>query len=211
MRNYLIAAAAVLGASAATFLGASAASAGDFTGPWVEARGGWDSVQLKASANGASISSSKSGILYGAAAGFDFALGAKAIAGVQVGGYGTTAKYCTEIYGNDEGCLKAGRDLEVLARLGFKAGPDTLVYGLAGYANGKISATYVDFADFTNNDSASQTGGGLRVGAGVEQAYGKVFAKLEYRYTSYTKSDIGFGANVGFNRHQVLLGAGYRF
>lgn len=203
MRNYLIAAAALLGASAA--------SAGDFTGPWVEARGGWDSVQLKASANGASISSSKSGVLYGAAAGFDFALGAKAIAGVQIGGYGTTAKVCTEVYGNDKACLKAGRDLEVLARLGFKAGMDTLVYGLAGYANGKISATYVDFADFTNNDSGSETGDGLRVGAGIEQAYGKVFAKLEYRYTSYAKSDIGFGVDVGFNRHQVLVGAGYRF
>lgn len=35
--------------------------------------------------------------------------------------------------------------------------------------------------------------------------------QLEYRYTSYTKSDIGFGATAGFNRHQMLVGAGYRF
>jgi outer membrane immunogenic protein len=203
MRNYLIAAAALLSASAA--------SAGNFTGPWVEARGGFDSVQLKVSTNGASISDSKSGFVYGGAAGFDVAIGSKAIAGVQIGGYGTTTKVCTEVNGNDRACLKAGRDLEVLARLGFKAGADTLVYGLAGYANGKISGTYVDYSDITNSGSASTTGGGLRVGAGVEQAYGKVYAKLEYRYTSYTKSDIGFGVDAGFNRHQVLVGVGYRF
>lgn len=203
MRTYLTA--------AAMLLSATAASAANFTGPWVEARGGWDSVQLKASANGASISGSKSGFVYGGAAGFDIAVGAKAIAGVQIGGYGTSTKVCGEIYGNDQACLKAGRDFEVLARLGFKAGADTLIYGLAGYANGKISATYVDYGNITNSGTASATGSGLRVGAGVEQSYGKAYAKLEYRYTSYTKSDIGFGADIGFNRHQVLAGVGYRF
>ena len=203
MLNYLIAAAGLLGATAA--------SAGNFTGPWVELRGGFDSVELRASANGASIAGSRSGLVYGAAAGFDVALGTKAVAGLQVGGYGTTTKVCSEVYGNDQACLKAGRDLEVLARLGFEAGARTLVYGLAGYANGQISATYVDFARSANNGSDSATGGGLRVGAGVEQSFGKVFAKAEYRYTSYTKSDLGFGANIGFNRNQVLVGAGYRF
>jgi outer membrane immunogenic protein len=203
MRNYIIAATALLSASAA--------SAGDFTGPWVEARGGWDSVQLKVSGNGASVSASKSGFVYGAAAGYDLAIGAKAIAGVQIGGYGTTTKVCSEVYGSDEACLKAGRDLEVLARLGFNATPDTLVYGLAGYANGRISGTYVDFSNPANNESASSNGGGFRIGAGVEQSFGKMFAKAEYRYTSYTKSDIGFDANFGFNRHQVLASAGVRF
>ena len=203
MRTYLIA--------AATLLGASAACAGTFTGPWVDLRGGFDSVELRASGNGASIASSRSGFVYGGAAGFDFALGSKAVAGLEVGGYGTTTKVCSAVYGNDQACLKAGRDLEVLARLGFKAGASTLVYGLAGYANGRISATYVDFANSANNGSASATGGGVRVGAGVEQSFGKAFAKAEYRYTSYNKSDLGFGANIGFNRNQVLVSAGYRF
>jgi outer membrane immunogenic protein len=203
MRNYLI--------TAVALISASAASASDFTGPWAELRGGFDSVQLKASANGASVSASRSGFVYGAAAGYDLAIGAKAIAGVQLGAYGTTAKVCEAVYGNDEACLKAGRDLEILARLGFKAGPDTLVYGLAGYANGRISVTYVDFGDAANNESLSDNGGGFRIGGGVEQSFGKGFAKAEYRYTSYTKSDLGFGANAGFNRHQVLVGVGYRF
>ena len=203
MRNYLIA--------AAVLIGASAASAADFTGPWVELRGGFDSVQLKASGNGASVSASKSGFVYGAAAGYDLAIGANAIAGVQIGGYGTTTKVCAEVFGNDEACLKAGRDLEVLARLGFKAAPDTLIYGIAGYANGRISGTYVDFSNPANNESGDSNGGGLRVGAGVEQSFGKMFAKAEYRYTSYTKSDLGFDADVGFNRHQVLAGVGVHF
>ena len=203
MRKYLFVAAALLGASAA--------SAADFTGPWVELRGGFDSVQLKASGNGASVSASRSGFVYGAAAGFDLAVGANAIAGIQIGGYGTTTKVCAEVYGRDEACLKAGRDLEVLARLGLKAGADTLVYGLAGYANGRISGTYVDFRNAANNEFGSSNGGGIRVGAGVEQSFGKAFAKAEYRYTSYTKSDIGFGTDVGFNRHQVLVGIGSRF
>jgi outer membrane immunogenic protein len=203
MRNYLIAAVALIGASAA--------SASDFTGPWAELRGGFDSVQLKASANGASVSASRSGFVYGAAAGYDLAIGAKAIAGLQVGAYGTTAKVCEPFYGNDEACLKAGRDLEILARLGLKASADTLVYGLAGYANGRNSGTYVDFRNAANNESASENGNGFRIGAGVEQSFGTAFAKAEYRHTSYTKSDLGFGANAGFNRHQMLVGVGYRF
>ena len=203
MRNFLIAAAALLGASAA--------SAADFTGPWVDLRGGFDSVQLKVSGNGASASASRSGFVYGAAAGYDLALGTKAIAGIQIGGYGTTTKVCEEVYGNDQACLKAGRDLEVLARLGFKAAPDTLIYGLAGYANGRISGTYVDFGNAANNGSASANGDGLQIGAGVEQSFGKMFAKAEYRYTSYKKDEVGFGVNAGFNRHQVLASFGVRF
>jgi outer membrane immunogenic protein len=198
-------------AAAATLFISTATSAANFTGPWIEARGGFDSVELKVSAKGASVADSKGGFGYGAATGFDFALGSKAIAGVQLGAYGTSTKACSAIYGNDQACLKAGRDLEVLARLGFKAGNDTLIYGLVGYANGKISANYIDFGNSANNGSASATGGGVRVGAGFEQAFGKIFAKAEYRYTSYSKSDIGFGANAGFNRNQVLVGVGYRF
>jgi outer membrane immunogenic protein len=190
---------------------ATPAAAADFTGPWVEARGGFDSVQLKATDNGVSASGSRSGFLYGGAAGYDFSIGRKVIAGVQIGVYGTTAKACSEVYGLDEACLKAGRDLEALARLGVNVGSSTLIYGLAGYANGRATISYVDFERILPNFSSSGNEDGLRVGAGVEQAYGKTYAKLEYRYTAYRKEDLGFGANIGFNRHQVLVGAGYRF
>jgi opacity protein-like surface antigen len=71
--------------------------------------------------------------------------------------------------------------------------------------------TYADFTDATNNESISDNGGGIRVGAGVEQSFGKAFAKVEYRYTSYDKSDTDFDISAGFNRHQVLGTVGFRF
>jgi outer membrane immunogenic protein len=197
--------------AAASLFAASSASAGEFTGPWVDARGGFDSVQLVASGNGANVSASRSGFSYGLAAGYDFATGGKAIAGLQIGGHGSTAQVCDAVFGNDEACLKAGRDFEVLARVGVKASPTLLIYGLAGYANGRISATYVDFINAANDDRASDNGGGIRVGAGIEQSFGKMFAKAEYRYTSYDKTDLGFGVDAGFNRHQVLGSIGFRF
>ena len=203
MRNALI--------TATVLLSAASASAAEFNGPWVDLRGGFDSVQLVASGSGASASASRSGVTYGAAAGYDFAVGSKAVAGIQIGGYGTTTKVCEEVFGNDQACLKAGRDFEILARLGLKASPTTLFYGLAGYANGRISLTYADFDNATNNDSVSDNGGGFRLGAGVEHTFGKMFAKAEYRYTSYDKTDTGFDVSAGFNRHQVLAGVGIRF
>lgn len=204
MSKYLIAAMAVLSATTAT--------AGEFTGPWVDARGGWDSVQLEISDNTNSFSSSKSGFLYGAAAGYDFALGTSVIAGASAGIYGSTAKFCSEVYGNDEACIKAGRDFELLARLGFKVSPTMLVYGLVGYANGQISVDYTD--DFFPAESYSESGtkGGVRFGVGGEFAFSpNFFAKAEYRYTSYGKDQVDVGVDAGFNRNQVLVGAGYRF
>ena len=60
MRNYVIVAAAVFGAFAA--------SAADITGPWVERRSGFNGVQLGASANGVAVSGSQGGFVHGAAA-----------------------------------------------------------------------------------------------------------------------------------------------
>ncbi len=195
----------------AAVLGASSASAGDFTGPWIEGRLGYDNVQLTATANGATAANAEGGFLYGAAAGYDFAIGSKLILGAQIGGHGTTARYCETVSASEQFCLKAGRDLEALARLGVKASDDFLVYALAGYANSRLSLTYVDTASFADSFSIGSNGGGVRFGAGVEQSYGKGFAKFEYRYTSYGKSDDGVVTDIGLNRHQLLVAVGYRF
>ncbi len=204
MKNLILAATAL--ASAAS------AQASDFQGAWIDVRGGWDSLQLALSGDGFRLSESRSGFLYGGAGGYDFAIGKSVIAGIQIGGYGSTARACNEVYGLDEACLKAGRDLEVLAKLGGKVAERTLVYGLAGYANGAITYTYEDFEGLLESERASESGGGFRIGAGLEQALtDSGFVKLEYRYTSYAKTDVGFGTDVGFNRHQILLGAGIRF
>ena len=63
---------------------------------------------------------------------------------------------------------------------------------------------------------------GLRFGAGVEQSFGSnVYAKLEYRYTNYSLGDLDVAGEeidlgdaldfVNSDRHQVLVGIGYRF
>lgn len=203
--------------AAAALATAASAEASDFQGAWLDVRGGWDSVQLEVSLDDFNISESRSGFVYGGAGGYDFAIGSKIIAGIQVGAYGSTVRECSEVYGADEDCVKAGRDLEVLAKLGARVSDRTLLYGLAGYANGVATYTYEDFEGIMEDVRESESRGGFRIGAGVEQAVTEDgFLKIEYRYTSYARTDlrdldIGLDADAGFNRHQILLGAGLRF
>jgi len=49
------------------------------------------------------------------------------------------------------------------------------------------------------------------VGAGDEQVFGTLHSKVEYRYTAYSKRDLDFGVDAGLDRHQLLVGIGYRF
>jgi outer membrane immunogenic protein len=175
---------------AAVALAATGAQAQTFQGPWVEARAGWDHVS--------DAGTSESGFLYGAAAGYDFAVGGKAFVGLQTGIAGATTKDCS-----GPGCTKAGRDIEVLARAGVAVADRTALYALGGYTNGRASIE--GFGGF-NVD-------GFRLGAGVEQQFGsKTYTKLEYRYSNY--GDVTFaGINLGDfgNRHQVSASFGIRF
>ncbi len=191
---------------------AASASAAPFSGGWLEARGGWDSPQLSIEVDNLNASGSKSGFLYGAAGGYDFAVSPSVVLGLHVGIYGSTAKECSEFYGNDQLCINAGRDFELLGRAGVRAGKATLIYALAGYANGQFKASYVDYDGILDSESGSENKSAFRIGAGVEQAFTPNFyGKLEYRYTTYGKDDIGNGISFGFNRNQVLAAVGYRF
>jgi len=201
--------------AAAALATAASAGASDFQGAWLDVRGGWDRAQLVVSVDDFNISDSQSGFVYGGAGGYDFAIGSKIIAGIQIGAYGSTTRQCLEVYGLDEGCVKAGRDLEVLAKLGARVSDRTLLYGLAGYANGVAAYTYEDFEGILADERESESEHGFRIGVGVEQAVTEGgFLKLEYRYTSYARTDfdiVDFDVDAGFNRHQILLGAGLRF
>ncbi len=178
MKLYLLA--------ATLFVAATSAGATPLKGPWVDVRAGWDNVDS---------GGSKSGIVYGGALGYDVPVGANAFIGAQVGGYGSTVKECSSGV-----CVKPGRDLEALARVGFMASDDAAIYALGGYANGRVSA------DFIGGDSLS----GYRLGVGFEQASDQhLLYKVEYRYSHYSGTLFGFDANV--KRHQVLFTVGYRF
>ena len=176
---------------------ATAAGAADFTGPYFEARGGLDNA--KTVVDGYS-SSSKSGFAYGGAIGYDLSAGNNVIVGGLAGFNGSTVKDC------DSGvCLKAGRDIEALVRLGYAASSSILVYALGGYANGRATL------DIPSYGSYSQDYSGFRVGGGIEQDFNAhAFLKIEYRYTSYGKQNIE-GYETSFRRHQVLAALGYRF
>jgi len=170
---------------------AAPAFAGSFH---ADVHGGWDRVSI--------AGFNDDGVAYGVAAGYDFALGSKAFAGIEASADDSSTKECASdvLVLGDRTCVSAGRDLSVVARLGYKLDDRNKIYALAGYANGRVKASY---DDGTGAVSASANGDGLRLGAGVQMGLGSnLYAKGEYRYTNY-ESD--------FSRHQVLFGFGVEF
>ena len=145
------------------------------TGFRVEALAGWD----RPSADGEHAS----GFVYGAGAGYDFAVGSTVSLGVDVEASDSTA--------NDSG-LKAGRDLYAGGRVNFAVAPKANLYVKAGYTNARVSG----FGIGENFD-------GFRAGVGGQFVFtGKAYVGAEYRYSNY-QSD--------FSRHQVVLTLGTRF
>jgi len=195
------------------------AAASDFAGARAELRGGWDKTRIDITyddgVDRVSGHGSKDGLSIGAEVGYDAALGRVVIAGAYAGIEGATTKECTPVVGNDEACLKLGRNLTLGARLGAKVSPMAMLYIKGGYSNGQLKATYrnsddptLDFSDHTNR-------GGMHFGAGVEVAIGaQGYARAEYvrtNYSDYDYSDPDFRVNVDGHRDQALLGLGLRF
>jgi len=159
----------------------------------VEAHGGWDRI-----ASGGH----KSGVAYGGAIGADLAVGTKAFVGLEGDVDGSSVKECGSnvVAVGDRLCIKPGRDLSVLGRVGAKLDGGYKVYVLGGYTNGRIVAKYT-FGGVTG--SAGDNLDGVRVGAGIEVPLrGKAYAKAEYRYSNY-EQDV--------TRQQLLIGLGFTF
>jgi outer membrane immunogenic protein len=198
-----------------------------FTGPWVAGVGGYDknkagsSVDNDADPNNGVFEQDESadGIVYGAAIGYDFDLG-----GVVVGGEAElTDSTADSKYGDPNsdfglGSVDAGRDIYVGARVGYKVTPSTMLYAKGGYTNARYN--FIG-SDGTTNYKENLDTDGWRVGAGVEQKLGSnAFAKVEYRYSNYSKGEIDFEAtgiadsdrfDIDTDRHQVMAGVGWRF
>ncbi|MBX7484132.1 outer membrane beta-barrel protein [Qipengyuania sp. 6D47A] len=136
---------------------------------------------------------------FGAYAGVDFA----------------STDYCTELFGHDEACLKAGRNITVGARVGYMIGSDALFYGKGGYSNGRVKLAYEDFDNVIDDIDEGENLDGFHVGAGAEvQLSASTYAKIEYVYSKYDAfdySDTDVEVDLDLNRHQVLLGLGLRF
>lgn len=148
--------------------------AAPFTGPRAEALVGWDHV--------GAYEEGEDGVTFGGAIGYDAQV-SSIVLGAEAEVTGATT---------DLDPVKAGRDLYAGVRIGFVAGDSTLIYGKGGYTNARLSV---------GDEGANFDG--YRVGAGVEQNFGKFYGKIEYRYSRYDDLEL--------NRDQVVAGIGVRF
>lgn len=215
----------LLAAGSAAALAAPAAAQEDhsFTGPWVAGVAGYDKNQAGDTTDddaNENNDQSAEGLVWGGAVGYDVDLGTMVIGGEAEL---TTSTADTDSLDGDQenfglGSVDAGRDIYVGARAGFKVTPSTLLYAKAGYTNARygILGTDGEVSERRNIDTD-----GWRVGAGVEQKLGSnAFAKLEYRYSNYSKAEVDFENpdipdtdqfDVDLDRHQVMAGVGWRF
>lgn len=193
MRKYLLA--ALLAGTLAT--PAMAQDTAPFTGLRVEGIVGYDTTDVE--------DEGSDGVLYGAQVGYDFQSGG-AVFGIEAEASDSTVDECVDdvdVVG-DTLCAQAGRDLYVGGRAGAAVSDNVLLYGKAGYTNGRVNLDYEDGTTGTASDfDIGENLDGVRVGAGVEFALGpNSYAKTEYRYSNYEQ---------GFDRHQVVAGFGFRF
>lgn len=195
----------------------------NFTGFRLEGVGGYDVTKAGSSVdNEANENDDESidGLVYGAAAGYDFNAGG-VVLGVEAELTDSTAKVEVDdgdFEGFGLGRVEAGRDLYVGARVGATIGESTLAYVKGGYTNARynISSSF-DGDEFRSSIDTD----GYRVGAGIEQMIGEnAYAKLEYRYSNYSDAEVDFEdgdapdveiADIDTDRHQVMAGVGWRF
>jgi outer membrane immunogenic protein len=196
--------------AAATFFIAVPAHA-QFTGPRVEARLAYDSVEATVeTGDPLETEDSESAISYGAELGYDLQLG-PAVVGAYAGLEGSNLRTCQEVFGNDEGCIGQGRNLYVGARAGFTVAPRVLLYGKAGYSNGSIDFSYS--GDLVGEQfELNEDFGGYHLGIGGEFAVASgIYGRLEYVHTDYGELDFEGETEGDFTRGQLMVGAGLRF
>jgi len=175
---------------------AAPAFANDVSGGRIEAVIGYDNVRLDVSGLG---HGSKSGVLYGIGAGYDFGLSEKVSIGfdTEISDSSTSVKF---VSGADSGKLATGRDLYVGGRVTTALSDGFNLYGKLGYTNGRLKGT-TTIGGVTTADAAN--GDGIRAGVGLQAKLGgKSYVGAEYRYSNY---------EAGFTRNQVAAILGFRF
>ncbi|HKR93419.1 porin family protein [Novosphingobium sp.] len=181
---------AIAGVAAALFVVPAAANAQAF----VQVETGLDSV----SADG----ESQQGLSYGVSAGYDLPLSGGMFVGIQGTVADSTTKDCVSDVSvpGDRLCLRTGRDLAAVVRLGTSVGEKSKLYVLGGYTNARLRLTY-DNGTTTTVDAAN--GDGFRLGAGYQYDINdKLFLKAEYRYSNYEGD---------FSRHNGIVALGAKF
>ena len=162
-----------------------------FTGAHVEALAGYDAIGV----GDADLDDSADGFLYGINAGYDFQLGG-VIAGIE----GEITDSTTKRRGNellvvgDSARLDTDRDLYVGARLGFAAGPSTMIYAKAA-SNGQLAS--------------SGTLTAAQIPGGIGGALGGLISHMQANGAgSIANSGVGSGANMPINGAQLSQALG---
>jgi outer membrane immunogenic protein len=163
----------------------------------IEAIGGYESQDVEGD--------STEGVVYGLGVGYDISTGG-GLFGIEGEFSDSNSDECVanvDVTG-DELCGAFGRDLYVGARFGANVGGNTVLYGKAGYTNARVKLIYDDgtVAGLDDFDEGANLDG-IRVGGGLQFGLGTgSYAKVEYRYSNYES---------GFEKHQGVVGVGFRF
>jgi outer membrane immunogenic protein len=178
------------------------------------------------------------GGLYG---GYNWAIGNKLIAGVEVaGGYADNqsaknyidfSRYYAETVSQTAVTVKSDWDVNLRGRLGYLITPSTLLYGAAGLAATRLQSSTNCPSDGivcnpmspARKDNHSEMMLGWTVGAGVETSLTEhLLARAEYQYTDYGSSSywamhretgqaFGVRNHVDLISQKMTLGLAYRF
>lgn len=212
---------------------AAAQESDNFAGFRIEAVGGYDSigVSIEEEVLGAEVEESDDGVIYGVGVGYDVALGDSITLGLEAeysdSSVGSSAVFDDEdiegVILDGTASLDATQDLYFGGRIGTALSPRALFYVKGGYSMASAEFLATGSIDGeTGTIEADAEFDGIRLGGGFEaRLTSNFFAKIEYRYTSYTGGDVeyeGTEMNVDeafdffdLNRHQVVIGVGARF
>ena len=189
MRNYILAALV-----AGTIAAPAFAQTADLGGLRVEGLAGYESTDVE--------DEDADGFAYGVGVGFDGQSG-NMVFGIEAEAMESGIDECVNdaIAVGDVLCANGGRDLYVGGRVGVGVGTSSLVYLKGGYSNARIELDYDPAVG--NTVTTSEDLDGVRVGGGVQFGLGtNLYAKAEYRYSNYEQ---------GFDKHQGVIGLGFRF
>lgn len=160
---------------------------------------GIDSVETEVDG----FSSNDEDVVFGVTAGYDVETAKGLVFGIEAE-YTDSSLGVTAEDGLESFSLNAGRDLYVGGRLGFRPGPNGLLYVKGGYTNASIEAEYNDGESVVSEEESFD---GFRIGAGGEIDLGRNYGiRLEYRYSDYGSIvDDGFGTSLNLSRHQGVV------
>lgn len=185
---------------------AGTASAQEFDGPSIGVQAGWNKADVRNPRSDigiAPIDRSRDSFVGGAFVGYDREVASNVVIGVQADFSVAADDKIIQRGATGLATLDPKYNIDLTARAGYVVAPKTLVYVRGGYANQRVRTTITE-ATGTRSDANSLNG--WTVGGGVERIlFDKVSARVEYRY-----ADLSDGGGK-YDRHQVLVGAAYRF